>query len=76
MFIFERERDNLQAGGEAEREEDIESEAGSRFWAVSTEPQAQTQELWDHDLNQSQSLNQLSYPGTPSVPIIEEIFSM
>ena len=32
-FIFERER-----GGGAEREGDTESEAGSRLWAVSTEP--------------------------------------
>ena len=41
MFIFERERDthtqNASRGG-AEREGDTESEAESRLWAVSTEP--------------------------------------
>ena len=40
MFIyFEGEKDRVQAGQEQrEREGDPESEAGSRFWAVSTEP--------------------------------------
>ena len=33
-LIFER---KSPSGGEAEREGDRESEAGSRFWAVSTE---------------------------------------
>ena len=39
MFIYfwERERQTMSRGG-AEREEDTESEAGSRLWAVSTEP--------------------------------------
>ena len=37
MFIFERERQSVNGGG-AESEEDTESEAGSRLWAVSTEP--------------------------------------
>ena len=38
VYLFlEREREN---GGGAEREEDTESEAGSRLWAVSTEPDA------------------------------------
>ena len=35
MFIFERDR---VSGGEAEREGDTESKAGSRLRAVSTEP--------------------------------------
>ena len=39
MFIFERERESMSRGG-AEREGDTESEAGSRLWAVSTEPDA------------------------------------
>ena len=38
MFIFERETECEQGG--AEREGDIESEAGSRLRAVSTEPDA------------------------------------
>ena len=36
MFIFERETEHKWEG--AEREGDTESEAGSRFWAVSTVP--------------------------------------
>ena len=41
MFIYfwDRERQSMSAGG-AEREGDTESEAGSRLWAVSTEPDA------------------------------------
>ena len=39
MFIFDRERQSVSRG-EAEREGDPESEAGSRLWAVSTEPNA------------------------------------
>ena len=39
LFIFERERERQSmSGGGAEREGDTESEAGSRLWAVSTEP--------------------------------------
>ena len=39
MFIYfwDRERQSMSGGG-AEREGDTESEAGSRLWAVSTEP--------------------------------------
>ena len=41
MFIFERERERQSmSGGGAEREGDTEPEAGSRLWAVSTEPDA------------------------------------
>ena len=36
LFIFETERQSMSRGG-AEREEDTESEAGSRLWAVSPE---------------------------------------
>ena len=36
-------------GGGAEREGDTESEAGSRLWAVSTEPDAGL-ELTDHEI--------------------------
>ena len=39
MFIFERERDRAWVG-ERQREGDTEFEAGSRLWAVSTEPEA------------------------------------
>ena len=39
MFIFERETECKWGG--SEREGDTESEAGSRLWAVSTEPYAE-----------------------------------
>ena len=41
MFIYfwDRERQSMNGGG-AEREGDTDSEAGSRLWAVSTEPNA------------------------------------
>ena len=41
MFIhfWQRERESeRESGGGAEREADTESEAGSRLWAVNTEP--------------------------------------
>ena len=71
MFIdfWERKRDRAWAG-EGERERDSESEAGSRLWAVTTEPNtggAWTHKPWDHDLSGSQILNQLSHPGAPDV---------
>ena len=37
IYSFLRERQSMRGGG-AEREGDTESEAGSRLWAVSTEP--------------------------------------
>ena len=50
----------------AERGGDTESEAGSRLGAVSTEPDAglELPNPGDCDLNRSQTLNQLSHPGT------------
>ena len=39
IYFWERERVHASRGG-AETEGDTESEAGSRFWAVSTEPNA------------------------------------
>ena len=47
-FIFERERQSV-SGGEAEREGDAESEAGSRLRAVSTEPNTDLR-LTDHEI--------------------------
>ena len=69
VYFWERERVREQvsmSGGEAEREEDTESEAGSalscqhRAWC-----EARTHKLRDHDLGWSQMLNQLSHLGTP-----------
>ena len=50
MFIYfwEREWDRVWVG-EGQREEDTESEAGSRLWAVSTEPDTGL-ELMDHKI--------------------------
>ena len=39
MFIFEKDRESVSGAG-AERGGDTESEVGSRFQAVSTEPDA------------------------------------
>ena len=46
LFTFERQ--NVSGGG-AEREGDTEFEAGSRLWAVNTEPDAGL-ELTDHEI--------------------------
>ena len=40
MFIFEKEREREGEWGGAKREGDTESEAGSRIWSKSTEPDA------------------------------------
>ena len=64
MFFWERVRERER---EKETEGDIKPTAGSRLWAVSTEPDAELKftKQWDHDLSQSQMLNQLSHPGVP-----------
>ena len=52
MFIYfwEREREReRESGGGAEREGNIDTEAGSRHWAVSTEPDVEL-ELTDHEI--------------------------
>ena len=46
MFIFERESERA---GEEQRERETQSEAGSRFQAVSTEPDARL-ELANHEI--------------------------
>ena len=48
MFISETERQSMNVGG-AEREGGPESEAGSRLWVVSTEPDARL-ELTNHEI--------------------------
>ena len=56
MFIFETERDrDSVSGGRAEGEGDTESEAGSRLWAISTEPDLglELNKPWDHALSQN-----------------------
>ena len=39
IYFWDRERQSMNGGG-SEREGDTESETASRFWAVSTEPDA------------------------------------
>ena len=50
MFVFESERERkTEREQERGREGDTESEAGSRLWAVSTEPDAGL-ELTNHEI--------------------------
>ena len=48
IYFWDRERQSMSGGG-VEREGDTESEAGSRLWAVSTEPDAGLQ-LTNHEI--------------------------
>ena len=80
LFIFEkRERDRAWVG-EGQREGDPESEAGSRLWAVSTEPDggcgAWTHKLWDHDLSQSWRLPSWATQASPAGSFIGIIFTL
>ena len=75
MFIYFWQRQNASGLG-AEREGDTEAEAGSRLWAVSTEPDVGL-ELTNReicDLSWSQTLNLLSHPGAP-VFFFKKIFN-
>ena len=69
MFIYFWERQGQNASGlGAERQGDTESEAGSRLWAVSTEPDAGL-ELTNLEIMTSAevgwTLNWRSHPGAP-----------
>ena len=60
MFYFLTARKGMSGEG-AEGEGDTESEASSKLWAVSTEPDAGLESTnlhkpWDHDLSRSQRL--------------------
>ena len=70
MFIYfwERERDRVQFGeGQRGREGDTESEAGSRLWAVSTEPNAGLKPTNCEIMTWAKlGANQLSHPGAHS----------
>ena len=63
----ERERDRMGAG-EEQRERHIESKAGSRLRAVSTEPDAGL-ELMNPE-TMTWMLNRLSHPGAPGVLVL------
>ena len=63
VYFWERENERGSRVG-AERE--TESEAGSRLWAVTIEPDMGLRPTdWDHDLSWSRTLNQLSHPDAP-----------
>ena len=67
MFIFE-ERDSVSRGGAERQGAHTEPEAGSRLWAVSTEPDVGlelTSCVIDHYLSQSWAPNRLSHPDAP-----------
>ena len=64
MFVYVWERDTHTVRvGEAQREGDTESEAGSRLWAVSTEPDAGL-EPTDHEIMTWAEIQSLSDGAT------------
>ena len=70
IFIFDRERDRAwaregQREGETQEAPSCQHRAGRGAW---------THEPWDHDLSQSWTLNQLSYPGAPSFSFLIVFF--
>ena len=67
MFIhfWKTERDRAQAGV-GQRKGDTESEADSRLWAVSTEPNVGLEPMNREIMTWSRLLNWLSHPGAPS----------
>ena len=70
----ERERQSMSRECVWMRERDTESEAGSRLWTVSTEPNAGLElrsQPWDHDLSRSWMLKWLSHSGTPGKYLID-----
>ena len=75
MFIYlllrEKERECTAGEGQREREGGTESEAGSRLWAVSRQPDAGLQNInRHHDLSQSWTLNWLRHLGAPCMQLL------
>ena len=70
MYIFDRERrEQAQVGGAADRgrgKSRVAMEQGSPCRARSQNP-------WDHDLSQRQTLNLLSHPGTLKACIFKNL---
>ena len=70
VHLFSRERQSVSRGG-AEREGGTESKAGSRVWAVVTEPdvglEPTNREILTWAEIKSRMLNCLSHPGAPRV---------
>ena len=67
MFIFESDRPSTSRIG-AEREGDTESKAGSRLWAVSTEPDAGL-EPTDHEIVTWAGVRHLTHRATQAPQI-------
>ena len=64
MFIFQRQGETAcEQGRGREREGDTKSIAGSRLWAVNTEPAAGLKLTRDRDLSWSRPLHRLSHPA-------------
>ena len=68
LFFWVRARESW---GRAERGRDREPQVGSTQ-SVQSPMHAQTHELWDHDLSQSQLLNPLSHPGAHKIALLTE----
>ena len=75
MFIYFWERERVrEAGSKAEREGDTKSKAGSRLWAVSTEPNAGL-ELMSREIMtwvEGRVVNRLSHPGAPEFTVLDK----
>ena len=68
VYLFLTERESMSRGG-SEREGDTESEAGSRLWAVSTEPDMGL-ELTDHEIMTWAEVGRLTDGATEAPPCI------
>ena len=70
VYFWERERERERESGGRGRERG-RHRIRSRFQTPSCQHsawcKAQTHKLWDHDLSQSRTLNQLSHPGVPMI---------
>ena len=73
MFIYFWQRQSMSRGG-AEREGDTESQAGSRVWIVSTEPNARLEPTIHEIMTWAEvgQLNRLSHPGSPEILILRQ----
>ena len=66
MFIYFWEKECM-SGGEAEKEGDTEAKAGSRLWAVSTEPNVGL-DLKNHEIVTWAEVGRLTYWATQAPP--------
>ena len=72
LFIWEREREHARERGKGkERQRESADPKQALCWQQRAQRGAQSHELQDRDPSQSQTLNQLSHPGAPNVPILK-----